>query len=73
MKIGQRIRHLREKARMTQRDLARKADFDFAVVSRIEAGKGNPTLSTLERFASALDVPLAWLFVADLEEDGRAA
>ena len=41
---------------MSQGDICRALGFDRAQMSNIEAGKGNPTLSTIERIAQALGV-----------------
>lgn len=73
MKFGRRIRNLREKAGISQRKLAESAKVDPSIISRIESGKGNPTLSTMQQLASALGVPFTWLFIWEDEEDGRAA
>ena len=52
--IGQTIRHIREMKRMTQEELALKADMDRSQHIKIEKGERNPTLATLERIANAL-------------------
>lgn len=41
---------------MTQGDICRKTGFDRSYFSNIEAGKGNPTLATIEKIAQALGV-----------------
>ena len=41
---------------MSQGDICRALGFDRAQISNIEAGKGNPTLSTIEKIAQALAV-----------------
>ena len=43
---------------MTQGDLCRKLEVDRAYMSNIESGKKNPTLSTIERIAKALNVSI---------------
>lgn len=47
------IRELRERARLTQQDLARRAGTSQPAVARLEAGEANPNLATLERLAEA--------------------
>ncbi len=42
--------------------LAQKADLPVAIVEAIEAGDLDPPVSTLESLASALQVPVPWLF-----------
>ena len=52
--IGMRVRELREKAGLTQTELAHKLKVSQQVISRIESGEvDNPTVSTLERIAKA--------------------
>ena len=41
---------------MSQGDICRALGFDRAQMSNIEAGKGNPTLATIEKIAQALEV-----------------
>jgi len=41
---------------MTQGDICRAVRLDRAHMSNIEAGKGNPTLATIEKIAQALGV-----------------
>jgi transcriptional regulator with XRE-family HTH domain len=52
----ERIRQLRKERGLSQAKLAVKADMDPATLNRLEQGKGNPNLKTLERVASALGV-----------------
>lgn len=56
IKLGKNIKRIRERKKMSQGDICRKLGFDRAQVSNIEAGKGNPTLATIEKIAQALDV-----------------
>ena len=57
-----RIRQLRQQRRLSQVKLAVKADMDPATLNRLEKGKANPNLKTLERLAKALDVEVGDLF-----------
>ena len=41
---------------MSQGDICRAGALDRAQISNIEAGKGNPTLATIEKIAQALGV-----------------
>jgi transcriptional regulator with XRE-family HTH domain len=54
-----RIRQLRKERGLSQVKLAVMADMDPATLNRLEQGKGNPNLKTLERVATALDVEVA--------------
>jgi transcriptional regulator with XRE-family HTH domain len=57
-----RIRQLRKERGLSQAKLAVMADMDPATLNRLEQGKGNPNLKTLERVASALGVEVVDLF-----------
>jgi ribosome-binding protein aMBF1 (putative translation factor) len=60
--VGKNIRKIRESKSISQQELAAKCNFEKSNMSRLEAGRVNPTLSTLEKVAKALDVSLAELF-----------
>ena len=57
-KLGDNIRRIRLAKGMTQGDLCRKLEVDRGYMSNVESGKKNPTLSTIERIAKALDVSI---------------
>jgi transcriptional regulator with XRE-family HTH domain len=57
-----RIRQLRKERGLSQVKLAVMADMDPATLNRLEQGKGNPNLKTLERVADALGVEVADFF-----------
>ncbi len=52
---GRILRARRNRAGLTQRAAARKAGLRPETVSRIEAGKGNPTLKTLLRLFKVVE------------------
>ncbi len=56
IKLGQNLRKIRTKKKMTQGDLASALNVDRAYISNIENGRMNPTLSTLEKIAVALGI-----------------
>ena len=58
-KIGNRIRDLRESKGISQQNLAAICNFEKANLSRIEAGRTNPTISTLYKISQALDITIA--------------
>lgn len=60
-KIGQRIRTLRESKGITQQDLAAACNFEKTNMSRIEAGRTNPTISTLYKISQALEITISEL------------
>ena len=60
--VGKQIQKLRESKGLSQQDLAAKCNFEKSNMSRLETGRVNPTLSTLEKVAKALDVSIVELF-----------
>lgn len=58
--VGKNIKELRESKGLSQVDLVGKIEgnIDTTNISRIESGRTNPTLYTLYRIASALEVEL---------------
>ncbi len=56
IKLGQNLRKIRTKKKMTQGDLASALNVDRAYISNIENGRMNPTLSTLEKISQALGI-----------------
>ncbi len=62
IKLGDKIRKLREAKKLTQEDLAYHASLDFSYINQIENGKRNPTLNVLEQIAKALHISLKELF-----------
>lgn len=55
-KLGENLKRLRAKKKLSQGALARILDVDKGYISNIENGKKNPTLATIERLANALHV-----------------
>ena len=62
VKVGERIRVIRVKKNMTQNALAIECNFEKASMSRIESGRTNPTIRTLNKICSALEIPMVELF-----------
>ena len=65
--IGQKIRDLRNNERMTLGELAAKVNVSPSLISQLERGGVNPSISLLKSIADALEVPLFSLF--DKEEN----
>jgi transcriptional regulator with XRE-family HTH domain len=61
-KIGARIRDLRKEKGLSQGEVERRTGMLRCYICRIETGHNLPSLETIERFASALDVPLYRFF-----------
>lgn len=62
LKIGQRIKNLREKAEMSQKDLAYIADLDRSYIASIENGQRNVSIINIEKIANALNITLKEFF-----------
>lgn len=58
IKIGEKIKKLRDKRDMDQQDLAAACNFEKSNMSRIEAGGNNVTFRTLLKISRALKVKL---------------
>ena len=61
--LGLRIKELRALQSLTQEELADRCGMFRTYMSRIESGLANPTLTMLHTLATALEVPIAELFV----------
>jgi transcriptional regulator with XRE-family HTH domain len=57
-RLGANVRQLREARGLTQEQMARLAGIPRATWGHVESGAGNPTLSVLDRIATALQVPI---------------
>ena len=57
-KLGENIKKVRAKKKLSQGALARLLEVDKGYISNIESGKKNPTLATIQRLADALGVPV---------------
>ncbi|EPF4548799.1 helix-turn-helix domain-containing protein [Klebsiella aerogenes] len=62
MNIGQAIKLCRTRREISQTDLARKAECSVSYLSMLENNKRDPTLSTLNSIASALNIPVSIIF-----------
>ena len=65
IKIGDKIKELRELKNLSQQDLAALCNFAKSNMSRIEAGRTNLTIKTLFKISNALKVPLKDLVSID--------
>src|ERR1700726_4927458 len=68
MVIGNRLRELRESKELSQGDIEKRTGLLRCYISRVENGQTVPAVSTLEKMAIALEVPMYRLF-----HDGEAA
>jgi transcriptional regulator with XRE-family HTH domain len=64
-KFGRNLRKIRQENNLSQEALSDKIEVPRSQISRIERGKGNPTVNTLKRIADVLEVDIELLFQFD--------
>ena len=62
--LGNRIAAMRKEKQITQSELGYRCDIEKQSINRIEAGNTNPTILTLQKIATALEIPLEELLKA---------
>lgn len=62
MDIGDRLRELRERKKLSQGDIEKRTGLIPCYVSRVENGHTIPSIETLEKLARALEIPMYQLF-----------
>lgn len=67
---GEQIRALREERGYTLQDLSRRANLSLSYLSEIERGSKRPSLKTIDKLASALNVAKTQLIEGDLTDTG---
>src|SRR5258707_15667970 len=67
MVIGNRLKELRESKQLSQGDIEKRTGLLRCYIPRVENGHTVPAVSTLEKIARALEVPMLRLF-----HDGEA-
>jgi transcriptional regulator with XRE-family HTH domain len=60
--VGENVRRYRLAAKLSQEELAARMGFEQEYVSKLEAGKRNPTITTIWHAALALKIKPADLF-----------
>jgi transcriptional regulator with XRE-family HTH domain len=69
MQVGDKIRKLREAKGVSQKEVSLTVGIERAQYSRIETGKAEPMLSSLEKIAAALGVTMAYFFTEEQPRD----
>ena len=64
------IKELRIRNNITQEQLSRLSGVPFATINRLENGKGNPTLSTLQKILDVFGYQLSIVRKSPREENG---
>ena len=68
MNIGQAIQLARSKRKLSQAALAKRAGISMSYLSLLERGRRDPPVSTVQRIAAALVMPVEILFFLGAEE-----
>ena len=68
MNIGETIRNFRLEKGMSQGDIEKRTGLLRCYLSRVENGHTIPSLDTLAKIATAMDVPLAQFFADGIPE-----
>ena len=63
--LPDRLKYLRERRKLTQTELAKKANVSQSTIAQIESGKKDPSIATVKKIAKALDIHLAILFASE--------
>ncbi|MDO4798841.1 MAG: helix-turn-helix transcriptional regulator [Coriobacteriales bacterium] len=67
--VGSQLHDARKKAQLTQMQLSAACGIDQAVISRVERGKANPTLSLLQALATPLNMRVALVPAREHQDD----
>lgn len=68
MNLGHAIQLARSKRKLSQAALAKRAGISVSYLSLLERGRRDPPLSTIQRLAAALVMPVEVLFFLGAEE-----
>jgi transcriptional regulator with XRE-family HTH domain len=71
LSIGSRLSELRREHRYSIRRLAEKAGVSASLISDVERGKVEPSISTLKRLSTALGTTLTYFFSKSTSQTGR--
>lgn len=66
--ISENIKKRRNELKMTQHELAEKANIGYTYIAQIEQGKKNPSLKTLYKISKSLDTPIGLLVSEEKEK-----
>jgi transcriptional regulator with XRE-family HTH domain len=69
MTIGENIKLLRKKAKLTQHELALRANISRSYLADIERNRYNPSVETIKDIAQALNVPISSIIDGTSETD----
>ena len=67
--VGGRLRQVRERNRLSQRELAKRAGVSNATISLVESGRLNPSIGNLKRILDGVPVSMAEFFAMESEAE----
>jgi transcriptional regulator with XRE-family HTH domain len=70
--VGIRLQIVREKHKLSQRQLARMSGVGNGTISSIESGSSNPSVGALKRILNGIPMDLATFFSFELKRDSNA-
>lgn len=70
--VGAQIRSLRKARKLSQEQLAERADLHYTMIGSVERGERNVTLENLAKIAKGLAVPVRELFPSQSKHDESA-
>jgi transcriptional regulator with XRE-family HTH domain len=71
LSVGERLRRLREEHGYSMRHLAGRANVSPSLISEVERGRVEPSISVLKRLATSLDTTLTYFFSEPRSDDDR--
>jgi len=71
LSLGKRVKHYREKAKLSQLELADKSQLSRPYISQIERGKFGASLDAVISIANALGISSDELLIDSLEKSGK--
>lgn len=66
--VGKKVRELRLKAKLTQKEIAERSGLTVSYLSRLENERITPSVRTLKKIGEALEVPVSLLFDGNAEQ-----
>ncbi|EQC1537798.1 helix-turn-helix domain-containing protein [Clostridium botulinum] len=66
--LGERLKELRNEAKLSQKDLAKKLGLSSSTVGMIESGKRKGNKETIQKIANFFEVSIDYLYGNDIEE-----
>ncbi len=71
MTFGQKIKHLRTKSNLTQKELAEKMNVTFQTISKWESDTNEPDIESIRRLSNIFGCSIEYLFSEEIEEEKK--